>query len=108
MSEYVKELNTQDVSEQNLNEAGTMFVDFWAPWCGPCRMVGPVVEQLAEEMAGKLSFGKINIDENADAAMRYGVVSIPTMILFKDGKEVERIVGARNKSYLSQAIERNL
>lgn len=85
-----------------------MFVDFWAPWCGPCRMVGPVVEQLAEEMAGKLSFGKINIDENADAAMRYGVVSIPTMILFKDGKEVERIVGARNKSYLSQAIERNL
>ncbi|HIS98611.1 MAG TPA: thioredoxin [Candidatus Faecaligallichristensenella faecipullorum] len=108
MSEYVKELNTQDVSEQNLKEAGTMFVDFWAPWCGPCRMVGPVVEQLAEEMAGKLSFGKINIDENADAAMRYGVVSIPTMILFKDGKEVERIVGARNKSYLSQAIERNL
>ncbi len=108
MSEYVKELNTQDVSEQNLKEAGTMFVDFWAPWCGPCRMVGPVVEQLAEEMAGKLSFGKINIDENADAAMRYGVVSIPTMILFKDGKEVERIVGARNKSYLSQVIERNL
>ena len=108
MSEYVKELDTQDVSEQNLKEAGTMFVDFWAPWCGPCRMVGPVVEQLAEEMAGKLSFGKINIDENADAAMRYGVVSIPTMILFKDGKEVERIVGARNKSYLSQAIERNL
>ena len=108
MSEYVKELNTQDVSEQNLKEAGTMFVDFWAPWCGPCRMVGRVVEQLAEEMAGKLSFGKINIDENADAAMRYGVVSIPTMILFKDGKEVERIVGARNKSYLSQAIERNL
>ena len=108
MSEYVKELNTQDVSEQNLKEAGTMFVDFWAPWCGPCRMVGPVVEQLAEEMVGKLSFGKINIDENADAAMRYGVVSIPTMILFKDGKEVERIVGARNKSYLSQAIERNL
>ncbi len=108
MSEYVKELNTQDVSEQNLKEAGTMFVDFWAPWCGPCRMVGPVVEQLAEDMAGKLSFGKINIDENADAAMRYGVVSIPTMILFKDGKEVERIVGARNKSYLSQVIERNL
>ena len=85
MSEYVKELNTQDVSEQNLKEAGTMFVDFWAPWCGPCRMVGPVVEQLAEEMAGKLSFGKINIDENADAAMRYGVVSIPTMILFGPG-----------------------
>ena len=108
MSEYVKELNTQDVSEQNLKEAGTMFVDFWAPWCGPCRMVGPVVEQLAEDMAGKLSFGKINIDENADAAMRYGVVSITTMILFKDGKEVERIVGARNKSYLSQVIERNL
>ena len=108
MSEYVKELNTQDVCEQNLKEAGTMFVDFWAPWCGPCRMVGPVVEQLAEDMAGKLSFGKINIDENADAAMRYGVVSIPTMILFKDGKEVERIVGARNKSYLSQVIERNL
>ena len=108
MSEYVKELNTQDVSEQNLKEAGKMFVDFWAPWCGPCRMVGPVVEQLAEDMAGKLSFGKINIDENADAAMRYGVVSIPTMILFKDGKEVERIVGARNKSYLSQVIERNL
>ena len=108
MSEYVKELNAQDVSEQSLKEAGTMFVDFWAPWCGPCRMVGPVVEQLAEEMAGKLSFGKINIDENADAAMRYGVVSIPTMILFKDGKEIERIVGARNKNYLSQVIERNL
>jgi thioredoxin 1 len=108
MSEFVKELKGQDVSEQNLKEAGTMFVDFWAPWCGPCRMVGPVVEQLAEEMRGRLTFGKINIDENADAAMRYGVVSIPTMILFKDGKEVERIVGARNKSFLSQAIERHL
>ena len=108
MSEQILNLKGADLTETKLASLGKVLVDFWAPWCGPCRMVGPVVEQLAEEMAGKLSFGKINIDENADAAMRYGVVSIPTMILFKDGKEVERIVGARNKSYLSQAIERNL
>lgn len=92
MSEYVKELNTQDVSEQNLKEAGTMFVDFWAPWCRPCRMVGPVVEQLAEEMAGKLSFGKINIDEKRRRghALRRGQHSHHDSVQGRQGSRAHR------------------
>ncbi len=79
-------------------------VDFWAVWCGPCRMVAPMVDQIAQEQAGKLKVMKLDVDENQNTAMVYGVMSIPTLILFKDGQPVERIVGFRPKGDLEKKI----
>jgi len=75
-------------------------VDFWAPWCGPCRMVGPLVEELAAEYAGKVAFGKLNVDENTMVPSRFGVRGIPTLIVFKDGQIVDTFVGACSKSHI--------
>ena len=74
---------------------GVVLVDFWASWCGPCRMVGPIIEQLAEEYEGKVTVGKVNVDEESALASEFAVVSIPTIIIFKDGKQVEKLVGVR-------------
>ncbi len=83
-----------------------VLVDFWAPWCGPCRMVAPLMEELAGEYAGRLSIAKINTEEDQQRAIEYGVQAIPTMILFKDGVEVDRLVGALPKPMLKLWIER--
>ncbi len=80
-----------DISE------GYTLVDFWAPWCGPCRMIAPVLEELNDDYAGRLKIGKLNIDDNQGTAMQYRVMSIPTLILFKDGQPIETIVGAQPK-----------
>ncbi|MDT7943144.1 MAG: thioredoxin [Dehalococcoidia bacterium] len=85
-----------------------VLVDFWAPWCGPCRMVAPIVEELAEEYHGRVKFVKVNTDENLDTAMRYGIRSIPTLLLFKDGQLVGSIIGFRPKSELKKLIEKAL
>ena len=84
--------------------AEPVLVDFWAEWCGPCKMIAPVLEEIAGEQAGKLSIAKLNVDDNPDIARRFGVMSIPTMIVFKDGEEAKRLVGAKGKGQLLQEL----
>ena len=85
-----------------------VLVDFWAEWCGPCRMIGPLVEELANEYAGKAVIGKLNVDENPGVATKYGIRSIPTLLVFKGGEVVDKIVGAVPKTMLAQKIDAQL
>ena len=94
--------------EKSLNEGKLMMVDFWAAWCGPCRMLAPMVDDLAEKYAGKVVVGKVNVDEEQELAIRYGVMSIPTVIFFKDGKEIDRKVGVMPPSAFTQVLDSNL
>jgi thioredoxin 1 len=93
-----------DVLESDL----PVFVDFWAEWCGPCRMVGPAIEQLSQTMEGRIKVAKLNVDENQEIAMRYGVKSIPSLILFRSGKEIARTIGAAPKEKYQKFIEESL
>ncbi len=90
------------------SSAGLAMVDFWATWCGPCRMVAPVVEQLAQEYEGKLKVGKLDVDSNQQTAMRFNIRSIPSILFFKDGKHVDTVVGAVPKPMLERKIQEHL
>lgn len=103
----ITEVNVSNFDDLLANDLPVL-IDFWAPWCGPCRMVSPIVDQLADELDGRLVVGKCNVDENQDLAMKYGVMSIPTLVILKGGKEVNRIVGAMPKPALTAEIEKSL
>jgi len=96
----VKTLTDATFDAEIAGSGKSMIVDFWAPWCGPCRMVGPVIEQIANEHGDKVDVGKLNVDENPATASKFGIMSIPTIILFKDGEIAKKIVGARPKGDL--------
>ena len=99
MSE-VKTLTDATFDDEVSKSATPMIVDFWAPWCGPCRMVGPVIDQIAEEHADKVAIGKLNVDENPTVAQKFDILSIPTLLLFVDGAVAKKLVGAMPKKKL--------
>ena len=121
MIAYYQELSSQsqeisnmakprDVTDSNFEQEvlkadKPVLVDFWAPWCGPCRMVAPVVEELADDYAGRVEFVKLNTDDNPDTAVKYGIRSIPTLLVFKEGEVAGQIVGFRPKSDLAERLD---
>ncbi len=105
MSENTKPVTDESFAADVLNADGVVLVDFWAEWCGPCKAIGPALEELGAEYKGKLTIAKVNIDDNPMTPNNFNVRGIPTLILFKDGKPVDTLVGARPKSALKQWID---
>ena len=103
----VRQINDQEFESEMLNSGTPVFVDFWAPWCGPCRVVGPLVEELAPSYDGKVIITKMNVDDNPITAQKYGVTSIPTLMIFKDGQVIDRAIGALPKAALQSFLDRN-
>ena len=103
--EHVADLTDDNFDAEVIKSDIPVLVDFWAPWCGPCRMIAPMVEELASENAGSIKVGKLNIDDSPGAAQNYGVSSIPTLMVFKSGEVVERLVGLQPKNRLQEALD---
>jgi thioredoxin 1 len=108
MSDVYKTISDGSFKQDVLESDQPVIVDFWAPWCGPCRAMAPVFEDLAREYAGKMTFAKINTDENQNTMMNFGIQGIPTLLFFSNGKLVEQLVGARPRNDLKQHIEKVL
>jgi thioredoxin 1 len=102
MSTFTLTDSTFDEEVKSANE--TLIVDFWAEWCGPCKMIAPILDEIASEQAGKVRIAKLNVDENPDIARRFDVMSIPTLIVFKDGEAQKRMVGAKGKGQLLEEL----
>ena len=100
-----RDVSDNTFDQEVLKSSRPVLVDFWAPWCGPCRMVAPVVEELAREYDGKVEFVKLNTDDNPNTAVKYGIRSIPTLLVFKGGEPVGQIIGFRPKSDLKQRLD---
>jgi len=105
MGKNMVELTDANFTSTVENSEVPVLVDFWAPWCGPCRLVGPIVEELADDYAGRLRVGKLNTDDNPDVASRYGIRSIPTLLFFRGGEVVKTVVGAYPKAQLVQKVQ---
>jgi len=102
------EVTDANFKKEVLESSTPVLVDFWAEWCGPCKMIAPVVEQLAKDFDGKLKVGKVDVDSNQQTAMQFGIRSIPTLLIFKNGKVVEQIVGAVPKQALTDKVSKHL
>lgn len=107
-SDKIVQITDQGFDEQVMKGKGLILVDFWAEWCGPCRMVAPILDELAEEYGEQVTIAKLNVDENRESAARFGIRSIPTILVFKDGAQVEQIVGALPKSALKAKVQQHL
>ncbi len=108
MEEYLMAI--VDVTDQNFAQdtsEGLVLVDFWAPWCGPCKMIAPVLEELSEELGDKLKIAKLNVDDNQETAGKYGVMSIPTLLLMKDGNVVDQVIGFQPKEALEELVNKH-
>ena len=98
-------LDEKNFKKEVLEDKGLILVDFWAPWCGPCRVVGPILEEFAKEYEGKLKVAKLNVDEAGSVAGRYGIMSIPTLIIFKNGEVKKQLVGIQPKDVLAEEVK---
>jgi thioredoxin 1 len=104
MSEHVTTLTNSTFDEEIAGATEPVLVDFWAEWCGPCKTVAPLLDEIADEHAGKIRIAKLNVDDNPEIAQRFGVMSIPTLIVFRDGEPAKRMVGAKGKGQLLQEL----
>jgi thioredoxin 1 len=101
-------LTDDNFKKEVLESVLPVLVDFWAPWCGPCKLIGPLIEESAKEFVGKLKVAKVNVDESSRAATQYGIMSIPTLMFFKGGKVMDQVVGALSRADLKKKIQENL
>ena len=108
MAANITTLTDANFNEEVKGSEEPILVDFWAEWCGPCRLITPILEELATEQAGKLRIAKLNVDDAPETAQRFAVMSIPTLILFKDGEPEKRLIGARGKAQLLQELQESL
>ncbi len=108
MGENTTQLTDATFDETIRGADGPVLVDFWAEWCGPCKMIAPILDEIATEQAGKLTIAKLNIDDNPDAARRFDVMSIPTLILFRDGEPQKKLIGAKGKGQLLEELSEYL
>jgi len=99
------ELNESNFNDEVIKSSVPVLVDFWAPWCGPCKMIAPLVKELADEYAGKIKVGKVNTDENLNIATQYQISSIPTLLIFKGGKAVSKMIGFKAKTELKKLLD---
>jgi len=106
--EHILTLNEDNFDEEIKRNPGPILVDFWTAWCKPCKAIAPTLEEIAEEMLGRACVGKVNVDDNGDLANRFGIRSIPTLVVFKEGKVVDQMIGAAPKHQIQRLLERHL
>ncbi|HZJ82233.1 MAG TPA: thioredoxin [Clostridia bacterium] len=107
-SDKIMIIDSNNFEEEVMNSDVPVLVDFWAAWCGPCKMIAPIIEQLADDFEGKAKIAKVNVDEQSELSSKFRIMSIPTIMLFKDGKVVEQLMGARPKGELTKLIQKAL